>query len=245
MNYRLLVSVALILAISSCSAQKKSAATGAPNVLTAAEKKDGWKLLFNGQSTTGWHSYGKPAAGPSWKTGDGTVYYDTANEKTLHDRDLVTDKEYENFHLKYEWKIAPKGNSGLLFDVNEDTALYKQTYFTGPEMQVIDNNGHADAKNPRHRAGDLYDLIAVSQETVKPVEQFNQAEIILNNGKLDLFLNGVNVVSTTMWDDNWNQMVAKSKFKSMAGFAKTKKGRIALQSHGSMVWFRNLKIKEL
>jgi hypothetical protein len=234
-----------------CSSQKAarntsgSGSSATTNTLTQKEKNEGWKLIFDGSSTAGWHSYGRPVSGPSWKVTGGTLYYDTTNERTLHDRDLVTNNEYENFDLKYEWKIAPKGNSGLLFNVNEDTLKYRQTYFTGLEMQIIDNNGHPDAKNPKHRAGDLYDLIAVSKETVRPVDQFNEAQITLNQGKLDLYLNGTHVVSTTMWDENWNQLVAGSKFKSMPGFAKTKKGRIALQSHGSMVWFRNVKIREL
>lgn len=242
----LLLVTGFSILILSCAGQNRTAKNaGSLNAISSSEKKDGWKLLFDGQSASGWHSYGRPAAGPSWKIADGSLYYDTANEHTLHDRDLVTNGEYENYDLKYEWRIAPKGNSGLLFDVNEDTVNYKQTYFTGPEMQVIDNDGHPDAKNPKHRAGDLYDLIAVSKENVRPVGEFNQAEIVLNKGKLDFYLNGEHVVSTTMWDDNWNELVSKSKFKSMPGFTKTRKGRIALQSHGSMVWFRNIKIKEL
>jgi hypothetical protein len=247
MTYKNLILFIGMITVGAAGFAQNSAASkaSAPNQLTSNEKQGGWKLLFDGTSTNGWHSYGRPAAGPSWKIADGSVYYDTANEHTLRDRDLVTNKEYENYDVKYEWKIAPNGNSGFLFDVHEDTAKYKQTYFTGLEMQVIDNDGHPDAKNPKHRAGDLYDLIAVSKETVRPVGQYNQAEIIMNKGKLDLFLNGTHVVSTTMWDDNWNQLVANSKFKSMPGFAKTKKGRFALQAHGSMVWFRNIKIKEL
>jgi hypothetical protein len=159
--------------------------------------------------------------------------------------DLVTNDTYENFHLKLEWKIAPKGNSGIIFLVNEDTAQYKSTYNTGPEMQVLDNNGHPDAKIPKHRAGDLYDLIASSKETVKPAGEWNQAEVIVNNGKLDLVLNGTNVVSTTMWDDNWNKLVAGSRFKAMPGFAKSHSGKIALQDHGNEVWYRNISIKKL
>ncbi|HZG23242.1 MAG TPA: DUF1080 domain-containing protein [Chitinophagaceae bacterium] len=237
--------IMIVLNVNGLAQNAGASQSSGKNQLSSNEKKEGWKTLFDGQSTAGWHSYGRAAAGPSWKVADGSIYYDTANEKTLHDRDLVTNNAYENYHIKYEWKIAPKGNSGFLFNVNEDTSKYKLTYVTGLEMQVIDNNGHPDAKNPKHRAGDLYDLIAVSKETVRPVGEYNQAEVMLNKGKLDLFLNGAHVVSTTMWDENWNQLVANSKFKSMPGFAKTKKGRFALQAHGSMVWFRNIKIKEL
>jgi len=159
--------------------------------------------------------------------------------------DIVTNDSYENFDLKLEWKISKNGNSGILFLVNEDTAKYKYTYYTGPEMQVLDNKGHPDSKIVKHRAGDLYDLISSSSEVVKPAGEWNQAEIILNQGKLELFLNGTNVVTTTLWDDNWNKLVAGSKFKDMPGFAKSHSGKIALQDHGNEVWYRNISIKKL
>ncbi|HVG42539.1 MAG TPA: DUF1080 domain-containing protein, partial [Chitinophagaceae bacterium] len=172
---------------------------------------------------------------------------DAASKKTAQTEggDLVTDNEYENFHLKLEWKIAPKGNSGVIFYVQEDKTKYNDTYNTGPEMQVLDNEGHADAKIIKHRAGDLYDLISVSRETVKKAGEWNAAEIIANNGKLDFYLNGEHTVSTTMWDTAWQQMIAGSKFKDMQGFGAFKKGRIALQDHGDDVWYRNIMIKTL
>jgi hypothetical protein len=129
--------------------------------------------------------------------------------------------------------------------VHEDKAKYANTYETGPEMQVLDNAGHPDAKIPKHRAGDLYDLISSSSEPVKPAEQWNHAEIMCKNGKLEFFLNGVSIVKTTMWDDNWKKMVANSKFKSMPDFGTFKKGKIALQEHGEEVWFKNIKIRKL
>ena len=214
--------------------------------LTEDEKKEGWQMLFDGTAISGWHAYGKPGSVGSWKVSDGALYLDTAKtDGKREDGDLVTDKEYENFHLSLEWKLATAGNSGIIFLVNEDTVKYKRTYETGPEMQVLDNAGHSDGKIEKHHAGDLYDLIACSTETVKPVGEWNRAEIKLEKGKLDFYLNGTNVVSTTMWDEAWNKMVAGSKFKEMPGFAKFKKGKIALQDHGDPVWFRNIKIREL
>jgi hypothetical protein len=91
----------------------------------------------------------------------------------------------------------------------------------------------------------LYDLIVSSEETVKPHDEWNQAEIIADNGKLDLILNGKTIVSTTMWTPEWEAMIAKSKFKDMPGFGKYKKGKIALQDHGDLVTFRNIVIKKL
>jgi len=218
------------------------------NTLSDQEKNDGWQLLFDGQTTKGWHSYGKPTAGSAWKVRDGSIYLDT----TLKDGwqvkdggDMTTDNEFSNFDLKLEWNISKNGNSGIIFYVHEDTTTYKQTWHTGLEMQVLDNGGHPDAKIPKHRAGDLYDLISGSPETVKPPGEWNQVEIIADNGQLEFHLNGQKVLSTLLWDDNWKNLVAKSKFKDMPGFSKFKTGKIALQDHGNEVWYRNIKVKKL
>jgi hypothetical protein len=207
----------------------------------------GWKKLFDGKSKKGWHTYLNDGDGSSWVVEDGMLVFVPNTEKNPSIKkggDLTTDLEYENYHFSLEWKISEGGNSGIIFGVKEDPQ-YKRSYNTGLEMQVLDNDRHNDGKIIKHRAGDLYDLISCSRETVKPVGEWNKAEIVLNNGDLRLFLNGEEVVHTTLWDDNWNKMVAGSKFKTMPGFGKYKKGRIALQDHGDKVWFRNIKIKEL
>ena len=222
-----------------------TAPADAQNALSTQEVTEGWRLLFDGTTTHGWHSYGKTKAGAEWEAKDGTLHLDKSRGGKNEDGDLVTDGTYSNFDLKIEWKISPKGNSGLLFYVQEDTVKYEEPYYTGPEMQVLDNDGHSDGKIHRHRAGDLYDLISCSKETVKPVGQWNEAEIYSKNGELKLFLNGVNVVSTTLWNDSWKAMVAGSKFKRWPDFGTFKSGKIDLQDHNCEVWFRNIKIKEL
>ncbi|MCD9017961.1 3-keto-disaccharide hydrolase [Parachryseolinea silvisoli] len=219
-----------------------SAPTQAQNKLTAAETKAGWKLLFDGTSTKGWKIFNGKSDGTAWKVADGALYLDASTKEGRGD--LITAGEYENYEFSYDWKIAANGNSGLLFNVVEDPK-YSAVYVTGPEMQVLDNNGHPDAKIHKHRAGDLYDLIACSEETVKPAGEWNEARIISNKGKYEFWLNGKKVVTFTMHDAAWDEMVAASKFKSMPDFGKAKKGHFALQDHGDQVWFRNIKIKEL
>src|SRR5689334_8616061 len=239
-----------ILILSCNSGDTKNSSEVKPDTSQAtqsAQPNDGWISLFDGKTTAGWHKYGGGAVGSGWKVQDSALYLDTTvkvNGKR-DGGDIVTDEEFENFDLKLEWKIAKNGNSGVMFCVHEDTTKYKAPYETGPEMQVLDNDGHPDGKIKKHRAGDLYDLISCSKETVKPVGEWNQVEIKLLNGKLDFYLNGENVVSTTLWDDNWNKLVAGSKFKTMPGFGTFKKGHIDLQDHDCMVWYRNIVIKKL
>jgi hypothetical protein len=212
------------------------------NVLSASEKSAGWQLLFDGSSVTGWHSYNKPALGKAWEAKDGTLHI--TNHEGDGGGDATTDDEYGDFDLKLDWKISPNGNSGVLFLVKED-AQHEWSYYTGPEMQVLDNSGHPDAKIIKHRAGDLYDLITSKPENVKPAGQWNSIEIKLQKGKLEFWQNGAKVVSTTMWDDNWKKLVAGSKFKGMPDFGTFKSGHISLQDHGNEVWYKNIKIRKL
>ena len=214
----------------------------AQNELSAKEKSQGWKLLFDGTSTTGWRNYQSGKVTDRWKVSNGELYLDKS--VTAGTGDLMTDAEFQDYELALEWKISACGNSGIIFNVVEDDK-YKNTYNSGPEMQVLDNTCHPDAKIAKHRAGDLYDLIAVSKETVKPAGEWNQVRIVSKNAKMEFWLNGTKVVDFTMHTPEWKKMVANSKFKTMPGFAEAKKGHIALQDHGDAVWFRNIKIREL
>ncbi|WEK18741.1 MAG: DUF1080 domain-containing protein [Candidatus Pedobacter colombiensis] len=213
-------------------------------VTRAQSDKKGFTKIFDGKTTKGWHTYGKTTAGAKWTIEDGTLHFDPKGDSD-GGGDLVTDNEYSNFHLKIDWKIAPKGNSGIIYYVKEDPSKYHQTYSTGLEMQVLDNEGHSDGKIAKHRAGDLYDLIKSSSEPVKPVGEWNTAEIICKDGKLEQYLNGVKVVSTTLWDDNWKTLIAGSKFAKWPDWGTFKSGKIALQDHGNEVWYRNIMIKQL
>jgi exoribonuclease R len=184
----------------------------------------------------------------AWKAEDGVLHLDASQKgdwQTKNGGDMVSNEEYENFDLKLEWKISKAGNSGILFHVKEDTTKYKYSYFTGPECQVVDNKENEDGKLIKHRAGDLYDLISISKEVVKPAGEWNQLEIVCNNSKLDFTINGEHVLSTTLWDDNWKKLVAGSKFKEWPDFGTFKSGHIVLQDHGADVWYRNIEIKKL
>ena len=132
-----------------------------------------------------------------------------------------------------------------MFYVNEGKRQYPYPWSTGPEMQILDNDGHADGKIESHRAGDLYDLVKSSSEPVRPVGEWNEVDIISQDSTLTFKLNGVTIVETSLWDETWEQLIADSKFKNMPDFGTFSKGKISLQDHGDDVWFRNIKIKRL
>jgi hypothetical protein len=112
-------------------------------------------------------------------------------------------------------------------------------------MQVLDDEKNEDNKIPSHHAGSLYDMIQATPGAVKPAEEWNSAEIVSDNGKLDFYLNGTHVVDTHIFDDNWKKMIANSKFKQWPAFGTFKDGHIALQDHGFNVWYKNVMIKKL
>ncbi len=219
----------------------------APNTLTKEEKNEGWKLLFDGKTTKGWRNFKSNNIGAAWKVSEDALHLDTSKKDDGHiigGGDILTEGEYENYELSMEWKIQACGNSGVIFNVQEG-ASNGAVWHSGPEMQVLDNTCHPDAKIIKHRAGDLYDLISCKTETVKPAGEWNQVKIVSNKGHYEFWLNGVKTVEFTMHTPEWDQLVAGSKFKSMSDFGKFTKGHISLQDHGDQVWYRNIKIKEL
>ncbi|OYZ00494.1 MAG: glycosyl hydrolase [Sphingobacteriia bacterium 28-36-52] len=209
--------------------------------------KSKWIKLFDGKTTNGWKTYAKDSIGSAWKVQDGILYLDAKakKEQKLGGGDIIHEKSFGNFHLKLEWKISKNGNSGIIFWAQNDPAKYKAVWHTGPEMQVLDNGGHPDAKIRKHRAGDLYDLVEGPDTAVKPVGEWNKTEIIAKDGTLELKLNGVTTVKTSYGDEIWYSLIGNSKFKTMPAFGRTFTGHIALQDHGDDVWFRNIQIREL
>jgi hypothetical protein len=207
------------------------------NQLSEDEKAAGWQLLFDGQTTQGWHTYLKEEV-EGWQVVNGELM------TTGGHGDIVTDAEYENFELSLEWRVAPKGNSGIFYKVMED-AQFATTYVTGPEYQLIDDNDYPYPLDPRQKSGANYDLEAPSELAAHAPGTFNLARIVVNGPKVEHWLNGKLVVSYEIGSETWNAQLQNSKFKAMPGYAKAQAGRIALQDHGDEVAFRNVKIKVL
>lgn len=243
MKITLFITASILL--SACISSKTSSIPKQTNSLSAKQKSDGWVLLFNGTSTAGWHTFGDKPIDKKWSVQNSELFLNAKGNANAHGgSDIVTDEEFENFHLKFDWKIAQGGNSGIMFFVKEDKK-YIAPWQTGPEIQLLDNAGHAEGKIKTHRAGDLFDLLSISKDIINPANQWNTFEIVANKGNLTLYANGQNVLQTTLWSNEWKTLVATSKFKDMPDFSIYKKGKIALQDHGDDIWFRNIMIKKL
>ncbi len=221
------------------------------NTLTPQEKANGWQLLFDGSDLHGWHSYLQHGTGKDWSVQDDAIMLKKNNSDPAKDyADLVTDQEFGNFDLKLEWKASPCIDSGVMFYVQE-SPKYKQDYDTGLEMQIADLACTVpDSREILRRSGDLYGLISTKVNTVKPAGEWNQFEIISNQGHLQLIQNG-RAISTQLWDDAWRQLVAQSKFAKMPDFGTFHEGHISLQGTEDKgdsqikLYFRNIKIKKL
>jgi hypothetical protein len=204
------------------------------NTLTPAEKKAGWKLLFDGKTTNGWRGFKAAAPDPGWTVKDGVLGPDPKTSK-----DILTKDQFANFELAFDWKISPKGNSGVMFHVTENG---DETYWSGPEYQVLDN---ARGERPLEQAGSLYALYAPVGAQPRPVGEFNQARIVVKGGKVQHWLNGTKVAEYDMTSADFKARVAASKFRAWPVFAASPTGHIALQNHGDAVWYRNIKIRPL
>ena len=215
------------------------------NTLSNEEKNDGWQLLFDGKTMTGWHTFNKVFLDGKWEVRDGTIHLldrDKSGLSTSHD--IVTDSTFGDFDFKAGWKVAQATNSGIMIHVQEGPN-YDQPHKTGPEMQVLDNQGNPNGQLNTGRAGALFGLLPCIPDNAKPPGQWNEVEIICKGGVLQLFQNGANVVTTTLWDENWNRMIAASAFSKFPDYGSYKTGKINLQDMAGEVWFTNIKIKRL
>ena len=219
------------------------------NQLSAQEKKAGWVLLFNGKNFDGWRQCNGTEMPKNWKIEGDAMKVSTAEGKTPGSPSggdiLYGTKKFKNFELSVDWNAGKMGNSGLFYDVREVPG--KPVYYAAPEVQLLDNVDATDNKVESHLAGSLYDMIAADPKTVKPAGSWNTVVIKVKDGQVTHTMNGVKVVSYTLWTPEWDAMVAKSKFKDFPGFTEgiAKEGYIGLQDHGYQFMFRNIKIREL
>jgi len=262
--FSLLMVVTFLFAVSCTGGQKKSddssdnsekqatvEETAGPNELTGAEQEEGWMLLFDGETSEGWRGVNKDHFPAGWEVVDGTLHCKESGQGEAGAEDggdILYEQKFSNFVLKFDWKISEGGNSGVFYlgQEVEGDPIWK----TAPEFQVLDNERHPDAmlgENGNRQSASLYDLIPADPQNTKPAGEWNSAEILVYDGTVVHKQNGETVLEYHLWTDDWNELVADSKFPELnpdwANVAK--EGYIALQDHGDAVWYKNIKIRKL
>jgi hypothetical protein len=212
------------------------------NKLTDKEIKDGWQLLWDGKTNTGWRGYNTttfPASG--WEMKDGILTVLPPQGQTKSGGDIITNKKYKNFELTVDFLYTPGANSGLKYFIDGKTNV-------GCEYQILDDKQHPDAKlgiNGNRTLAGLYDLIAPKNKKDNGPDNWNRAVIIVKGNHVEHWLNGQITVSYERGDAAWKALVATSKFKDSLNFGEAAEGHILLQDHGNKVSFKNIKIREI
>ncbi len=238
-KYNMKKSTGLLFAIASLLVSFISSSKQKDNTLSKKEKKAGWVLLFDGQTTNGWRNYQNKKA-DGWSVQNGELY---CKETGVTARaDFITVNKYENYELQIDWKISPKKNSGIVYMVTEENAA---SYESGPEYQLIDDIGYPDKLQDKQLSGANYDMHPPSAKVAKPAGEFNHTIIIINKGHVEHWLNGTKVVDYQLWTAEWEKLKSISKWKNVKTYGMSKEGHIDLQDHGGGVAFKNIKLKPL
>jgi len=215
------------------------------NQLLDVEKEQGWLLLFDGETLEGWHLYNNADSTrfSAWEVREGTLFCNATDETKVFG-DLVTNSEFEDYELVFEWQMALRGNGGVFINVQESPE-YVATHRTGPEYQLLEPR-HMDNNTPLKRPGCLWGISPqLNQVEAKPVGQWNKARILQKEGKIQFYLNGQLTAEEDFASKDWSNKIENSGFKDAPGFGTAIRGRIALQNWYFEAWFRNMKIREL
>ena len=223
-------------------AQKAKKAKESPlNILSKKEISDGWQLLFDGKTTTGWRGFKMETLPDGWQVMDGNLV--TLGKGDDMGGDIITTSQFEDFDLYLEWAISPGGNSGIFFHVLEGD--YPTIYATGPEYQLIDDVGFPEKLAEWQKTGANYAMHNPENVVLKPVGEFNSSRILVKDGHVTHWLNGNKVVEYDLWTDDWKARLITGKWNAYPGYGLARNGFIGLQDHGSFIRFRNIKIKDL
>lgn len=251
LNKKLLILILSVPALMSLTLIKN--VSQPDNTLTAKEKHDGWRLLFDGKTSNGWvgaHENKFPTDPHGWIVKDGMITIQgSKGEESQNVGDIVTTEEFSAFDLKFNFRLSRGANSGVKYFVTLDEQTKGSAI--GLEYQILDDAVHPDAKlgrNGDRTLASLYDLIPAKKpaSSIRPIGEWNSGEIIVRpNNHVEHYLNGVKVLEYVRKSKEFEDLVKISKYKVWPHFGEAPKGHILLQDHGFTVNFKNIKIKTL
>ncbi|MGD9903635.1 MAG: DUF1080 domain-containing protein [Vicinamibacterales bacterium] len=207
---------------------------GAPAMSADQTSSDDWRPLFDGKSLAGWRGYKTPTPPAGWQAVDGDLVRNGPGG------DLMTVDEFGDFELELEWKVGPGGNSGIMYRVATGAEL---PWHSGPEFQVLDNARHADGKNPLTSAGSNYAVHAPVRDVTRPVGEWNAVRLVVRGDHVEHWLNGVKLLEYELGSPDWTARVKASKFATLPGYGRARRGHLVLQDHGDVVSFRRIRIR--
>lgn len=240
------VAVAVVAVLAACGPGAGDApGEPAPNTLSAEEEAAGWELLFDGASTEGWRGYGRDDFPSGGWTVEGGELVGLSTTGDMDGGDIVTVAEYSDFELVFDFKLGPATNSGVFYRVREreGAALWE----VAPEYQVLDDTAYfapGSDEGRTHRTGDNYDLHEATVRPTRGLGEWNTGRIVVEGSRVEHWLNGERTVAYEYRTDEWDALVARSKFDGEV-YARAEVGSIGLQDHGTPVWYRNIKIRPI
>ena len=231
----------MMLVYTSCSTTTDKEETSDADMI---ETIDEWIWLFDGKSTAGWRGFNSDSLPAGWVLEEGTLK--SLGQGGDIGGDIVYgEKEFENFELYMEWKVSTAGNSGIFYHVQEGEK-YHAPYENAPEYQLLDDLGYPDPLEEWQKLASDYAMYsAPADKPIKPAGEWNTSRIVFTPEKVSYFLNGIMVVEFVPWSYDWHERRKKGKWADVEDYGKAKTGYIGLQDHGSFIWFKNIKIKEL
>ena len=208
-----------------------------PGSLSAAQREAGWRLLFDGSTTSGWRGYKSESVPAGWRVVNGVL----TKEGVIGD--LITRDKFANFELAFDWTVGPAGNAGLFYRGTEE---YDHIYWSAPEYQLLDDSLHADGKSRLTAAGAAYGLYPAPAGIVKPANQWNSTLLVVQGARAQHWLNGQKLLEYELWSPDWEAKVKASKFNDYPNYGRAKSGHVAFQGdHEGVLSLRNIRIRVL
>ena len=209
------------------------------NNLSEEERKDGWQLLFDGESMSGWNGTSSNKSSDGWEVVEGLLSSLTAGNA------ILTEAVYDNFELEFQWKVEEGSDGGIFFRVPESIPV-EEIQQAFPEMQIIDDQNNPDASvSQAHVTGAAYDILPPTYLIAKPAGNFNHSRIFVSDNQVQHWINGIKILDYSIGGKIWNQGFENSLYKDNSNFGSSNNGHIVIANQEGKIWLKNIRLRSL